>query len=165
MDDKAVWDDSALVDSWNEALEEYKVRAVPKSPDAVTKSGQKYHSIHAKGGSVKDLIAEESSRAKATASEIGNHVGDQKASALPDDEEGEAMSVSDEKSGKDARAGKADPALHDGTNQVPVAFPPQAVMGSIQDESLKRLMMAWYYAGYYTGLYEGQQKSQQQHQE
>ncbi|KAL3962275.1 survival motor neuron protein (SMN) domain-containing protein [Purpureocillium lilacinum] len=149
MDDKAVWDDSALVDSWNEALEEYK----------------KYHSIHAKGGSVKDLIAEESSRAKATASEIGNHVGDQKASALPDDEEGEAMSVSDEKSGKDARAGKADPALHDGTNQVPVAFPPQAVMGSIQDESLKRLMMAWYYAGYYTGLYEGQQKSQQQHQE
>ncbi len=95
------------------------MRAVPKSPDAVTKSGQKYHSIHAKGGSVKDLIAEESSRwarpaclamhsseadmasrAKATASEIGNHVGDQKASALPDDEEGEAMSVSDEKSGK-----------------------------------------------------------------
>ena len=28
-----------------------------------------------------------------------------------------------------------------------------------QDEGLKNLMMAWYYAGYYTGLYEGQQKA------
>ncbi|QPC71761.1 hypothetical protein HYE68_002513 [Fusarium pseudograminearum] len=34
-----VWDDSALINSWNEALQEYK----------------KYHSIHAKGGSVRDL--------------------------------------------------------------------------------------------------------------
>lgn len=25
LDEKTVWDDSALVDSWNEALEEYKV--------------------------------------------------------------------------------------------------------------------------------------------
>ncbi|KAK0386912.1 hypothetical protein NLU13_5225 [Sarocladium strictum] len=36
-----IWDDSALIDSWNDALEEYK----------------KYHSIHAKGGSLKDLEA------------------------------------------------------------------------------------------------------------
>lgn len=28
-----------------------------------------------------------------------------------------------------------------------------------QDEGLKNLMMAWYYAGYYTGFYEGQQKA------
>ncbi|TWU75678.1 hypothetical protein ED733_007350 [Metarhizium rileyi] len=34
-----VWDDSALINSWNEALAEYK----------------KYHSIHVKGGSVRDL--------------------------------------------------------------------------------------------------------------
>ncbi|TIC97783.1 Survival motor neuron-like protein 1 [Colletotrichum higginsianum] len=33
-----MWDDSALIDSWNEALDEYK----------------KYHSIHAKGGRLKD---------------------------------------------------------------------------------------------------------------
>ena len=30
----------------------------------------------------------------------------------------------------------------------------------VEDESLKKLMMAWYYAGYYTGLFEGQQQAQ-----
>lgn len=30
---------------------------------------------------------------------------------------------------------------------------------AVQDESLKNLMISWYYAGYYTGLYEGQQQS------
>ena len=29
------------------------------------------------------------------------------------------------------------------------------------DESLKSLMMDWYYDGYYTGLYEGQQHANQ----
>jgi hypothetical protein len=29
----------------------------------------------------------------------------------------------------------------------------------VQDESLRNLMMSWYYAGYYTGYHEGQQKA------
>ncbi|RBQ69118.1 hypothetical protein FVER14953_11272 [Fusarium verticillioides] len=41
------------------------------------------------------------------------------------------------------------------------SFPIQTVLGSVQDESLKKLLMSWYYAGYYTGLYEGQQQAQQ----
>lgn len=28
---------------------------------------------------------------------------------------------------------------------------------TVQDESLKNIMMSWYYAGYYTGLHAGQQ--------
>ncbi|KAL5363944.1 hypothetical protein BJX96DRAFT_127360 [Aspergillus floccosus] len=36
---------------------------------------------------------------------------------------------------------------------------PQVALAQVQDEGLKNLMMAWYYAGYYTGLYEGQQKA------
>ena len=28
----------------------------------------------------------------------------------------------------------------------------------MQDETMKNLMMSWYYAGYYTGLYEGKQQ-------
>ncbi|KAM0244389.1 hypothetical protein ACHAP5_006296 [Fusarium lateritium] len=43
------------------------------------------------------------------------------------------------------------------------SFPIQTVLGSVQDESLKKLLMSWYYAGYYTGLYEGQQQTQQNH--
>ncbi|SPO03486.1 uncharacterized protein DNG_06169 [Cephalotrichum gorgonifer] len=37
-----MWDDSVLVDSWNQALEEYK----------------KYHSIHAKGASLEEAEVE-----------------------------------------------------------------------------------------------------------
>lgn len=65
---------------------------------------------------------------------------------------------------------------------APAIAPPQAVLGTgkrhvaaqvdstlltrsrfaVRDESLKKLLMSWYYAGYYTGLYEGQQAQQQQ---
>lgn len=31
----------------------------------------------------------------------------------------------------------------------------------VQDQGLKNLMMAWYFAGYYTGLYEGQRRAAQ----
>lgn len=31
----------------------------------------------------------------------------------------------------------------------------------VHDESLKMLLMSWYYAGYYTGLYQAQQQAQQ----
>ncbi|EWG52543.1 hypothetical protein FVEG_11272 [Fusarium verticillioides 7600] len=44
-----IWDDSALIDSWNEALQEYK----------------KYHSIHAKGGSVRELETQNQAEAEA----------------------------------------------------------------------------------------------------
>lgn len=33
-------------------------------------------------------------------------------------------------------------------------------ISSVKDETLKNLMMSWYYAGYYSGLYEGQQQVQ-----
>lgn len=46
-----MWDDSMLVNSWNQALEEYKVsRETPAAHEArSTDPPQKYHSIHAKG--------------------------------------------------------------------------------------------------------------------
>lgn len=64
-----IWDDSALVDSWNDALEEYKVSERPVSKPRQTAARhvqgwprdadttQKYHSIHAKGGTVDDIPA------------------------------------------------------------------------------------------------------------
>jgi hypothetical protein len=38
---------------------------------------------------------------------------------------------------------------------------PHAALAQVQDEGLKNLMMAWYFAGYYTGLHEGQQRASQ----
>ncbi|KAB5582689.1 hypothetical protein GE09DRAFT_1049667 [Coniochaeta sp. 2T2.1] len=48
MNHDEIWDDSALIESWNDALAEYK----------------KYHSIHAKGGSLDDLPSESRADAK-----------------------------------------------------------------------------------------------------
>lgn len=31
---------------------------------------------------------------------------------------------------------------------------------TVQDETLKNIMISWYYAGYYTGLHAGQQHPQ-----
>lgn len=114
-----VWDDSALIDSWNEALAEYK----------------KYHSIYAKGGSVRDLPQVQDSASNRSASPKA-------VSAGPED-------------AQPTGTAEQEPT----TASAPVAPPPQALLGSIRDEGLRRLLMSWYYAGYYTGLFEGQQQS------
>ncbi len=51
-----IWDDSALVDSWNEALAEYKVSRPGSSSvlSVETNRKQKYHSIHATGSRIDD---------------------------------------------------------------------------------------------------------------
>jgi hypothetical protein len=51
-----IWDDSALVDSWNEALEEYKVDIRVSNPIPYAHINQRYHSIHARGEKVEDVL-------------------------------------------------------------------------------------------------------------
>ncbi|KAF4971723.1 hypothetical protein FSARC_1522 [Fusarium sarcochroum] len=130
-----VWDDSALIDSWNEALEEYK----------------KYHSIHAKGGSVRDL--ETQSRAAVEAESETDQPRETKTAEVGLNSE----AVEESKETPSSRNESKGPIASQG---LP-SFPVQTVLGSVQDEGLKKLLMSWYYAGYYTGLYEGQQQPQQ----
>ncbi|KAH0527386.1 hypothetical protein TsFJ059_002390 [Trichoderma semiorbis] len=144
-----VWDDSLLIDSWNQALKEYK----------------KYHSIHAKGGNIRDLgEADASSSNKVT-------------EALKVDESGSQpvaeTETETEKHVEELPSNDADAAMNDSSEQhgsqpghglssIPNAFPSQAILGTVRDDNLKKLLMSWYYAGYYTGLFEGQQQAQQQ---
>ncbi|KAJ4127186.1 hypothetical protein NW768_008813 [Fusarium equiseti] len=131
-----MWDDSALIDSWNEALQEYK----------------KYHSIHAKGGSLRDL-------------EPQSQVEVEPEPEQPQTTETQENVLISER----AEENKIPSSRNESTEPAPSqpqgvpAFPIQTVLGSVQDESLKKLLMSWYYAGYYTGLYEGQQQAQQNH--
>ncbi|ROV95762.1 hypothetical protein VPNG_08762 [Cytospora leucostoma] len=148
-----IWDDSALVDSWNEALDEYK----------------KYHSIHASGGKLEDLPefqqdndAEPDAALPPAAPTSGSEC----------DIKGETTSVVGTEDADHAAKNTIHPAVADGDKIADVHQglngggamppPPQALLGSMQDEGLKRLLMSWYYAGYYTGLYEGKQQQQQQ---
>ncbi|MDI1487228.1 MAG: hypothetical protein OHK93_006497 [Ramalina farinacea] len=54
-----IWDDTALVQSWEEALKEYKVISqASASTNVLAQILQLYHSIHAKGERVEDVIKE-----------------------------------------------------------------------------------------------------------
>ncbi|KAI1842720.1 hypothetical protein JX266_011041 [Neoarthrinium moseri] len=133
-----IWDDSSLVNSWNDALEEYK----------------KYHSIHSKGGNVDDILQQ---------NEAG-HGSDAKNEEHPtapakQDEAGSEMSLTKRQDGID-EGGNPDGLRSHSSAQIPAGIP-APLLGSVRDESLKKLLMSWYYAGYYTGYYEGQQAQQQ----
>ncbi|KFA61209.1 hypothetical protein S40285_06458 [Stachybotrys chlorohalonatus IBT 40285] len=160
-----IWDDSMLIDSWNEALKEYK----------------KYHSVHAKGSKLKDV----EKLVKSTSSHEGRpgEIDTEDKAALADtgrleDQASLAIAKSGIKSliqpptrldiltwftNLVQTAPRAEAPLRNiNTNPtIPNLSPPQAVLGSVRDENLKKLLMSWYYAGYYTGLYEGQQQQQQ----
>ncbi|KAI1182333.1 hypothetical protein F5B17DRAFT_194831 [Nemania serpens] len=132
-----IWDDSALIDSWDQALQEYK----------------KYHSIHRNGGNVKDLlkpVSEGASDAKPSLQEIhesSNNGRGETASEITKDNLNNGHS-----------------AINAAMRQPPMPSAPPApagLLGTIRDEGLKRLLMSWYYAGYYTGYYEGQRDTPQ----
>ena len=58
-----IWDDTALIRSWDDALEEYKVSAaIIQAPTGshrvLTAEDQLYHSIHARGERVEDVLME-----------------------------------------------------------------------------------------------------------
>ncbi|KAI1167220.1 hypothetical protein F5B18DRAFT_647873 [Nemania serpens] len=134
-----IWDDSALIDSWDQALEEYK----------------KYHSIHRNGGNVKDLLksgSEGASDAKPSLhqmDESSNHGGDETASGMRQENPNNGQSAIN------AAVQHSQPPV----SSAPPA--PAGLLGTIRDEGLKRLLMSWYYAGYYTGYYEGQRDTPQ----
>ncbi|KAL7623859.1 hypothetical protein AAE478_005415 [Parahypoxylon ruwenzoriense] len=137
-----IWDDSTLVNSWNDALEEYK----------------KYHSIHRNGGNVEDLLDPGSRQSSRTTSDAKD----------PTEEAGEPSSTRALKTDTEMREETANGRQEDGTTATQHSHPlgagpgPEGLLGSVRDESLKRLLMSWYYAGYYTGFYEGQKNQTQQ---
>ncbi|KAF6841315.1 survival motor neuron-like protein 1 [Colletotrichum musicola] len=146
-----MWDDSALIESWNEALAEYK----------------KYHSIHAKGGRLEDLDLQEKSEPQTRKTvDSETEAGDRPEIAGDVDEASKTKGAdgsTDVHSEEGVPIAKAIPG-HGGSVAGPATMGPQSLLGSVQDEGLKRLLMSWYYAGYYTGLYEGQQQERQQQQ-
>ncbi|KAF4766014.1 hypothetical protein N7455_005786 [Penicillium solitum] len=139
-----VWDDSALVQSWDDAVEEY----------------QHYWSIHAKGEDVEDVLKEAEDTGITPAVSHGDTEG---AKAIEDGvtkpaDEDVPMTIDNHTS--ESAPEPSQPVAHASSAASTPAMPmPHPIMANIQDESLKNLMMSWYYAGYYTGLHEGQQQA------
>ncbi|OJJ03778.1 hypothetical protein ASPVEDRAFT_73409 [Aspergillus versicolor CBS 583.65] len=139
-----IWDDSALVQSWDEAVEEYKL----------------YHSIHAKGENVEDVLREAQEAAEAEAAPALSWAPVEKDDDMADVDAAEPTAV--ETHAPQMTNGPAQSKLEPPAGTAPQA-PPMPLPGfpQGQDEGLKNLMMAWYYAGYYTALYEEQQRASQ----
>ncbi|KAI0391016.1 hypothetical protein F5Y17DRAFT_461209 [Xylariaceae sp. FL0594] len=144
-----IWDDSALISSWDEALEEYK----------------KYHSIHINGGNVNDLLSQAEKEEGATPGDDRSRILDAKhdkdeMDESPDVEVVETASEIKQDSNNDVQETN-NTSRQQSRPRLPSAPAPEGILGTVRDEGLKRLLMSWYYAGYYTGLYEGQRDSSQ----
>ncbi|KAI9376523.1 hypothetical protein BJX61DRAFT_489604 [Aspergillus egyptiacus] len=145
-----IWDDSALVQSWDEAVEEYKL----------------YHSIHAKGENVEDVLREAEAAAENEAGPSLSWDQVEKDDDMADVDANATEPASEtrvEQTGEITTEGLGQPVKQDSATWASPQAPamPHPIFPPVQDEGLKNLMMAWYYAGYYTGLYEGQQKANQ----
>ncbi|KAJ0414977.1 hypothetical protein BJY00DRAFT_294189 [Aspergillus carlsbadensis] len=151
-----IWDDSALVRSWDEAVEEYRL----------------YHSIHAKGENVEDVLREAEAAAQAEAeaeAAIGGAGSWTRVDAEKDDEMADAEPATavhvPEAATANGSTQRVDRPSKDGSTAAWTApqacgMPPPGFPQG-QDEGLKNLMMAWYYAGYYTAQYEEQKRKNQ----
>ncbi|KAH8157702.1 hypothetical protein CIB48_g10551 [Xylaria polymorpha] len=129
-----IWDDSALIDSWDQALEEYK----------------KYHSIHRNGGNVNDLL--KLKEAETSDAKLNPHEIDEPSNS------GRLETASEMKEENlDNRQETGNVTTQH--SQPHISGPPPALLSTIRNEGLKQLLMSWYYAGYYTGYYEGQHDS------
>ncbi|KAJ3568649.1 hypothetical protein NPX13_g6348 [Xylaria arbuscula] len=125
-----IWDDSALIDSWDQALEEYKVSFTTTS---------------SRPRSVTDPLI--NSDAKQDSHEIDG---------TPTHGKLETPSEMREEEPNDRQeTGNAAP-QHSHPQMADVPPAPAGLLGTVRDDGLKRLLMSWYYAGYYTGFYEGQ---------
>ncbi|KAG0652207.1 Survival motor neuron 1 [Hyphodiscus hymeniophilus] len=149
MSHAEIWDDSALVNSWNDALEEYK----------------QYHSISARGEKVEDILRHSDNQSKELSGVMDYE--DEGANDLLGDDPHAKKNLTQETS-------EHAPKLHveeshlEGERRVVTDQAigttskgpelPQHLIGQVHDEGLKNLLMAWYYAGYYTGLNEGKQQ-------
>ncbi|KAF2430662.1 hypothetical protein EJ08DRAFT_588712 [Tothia fuscella] len=151
LSDPRVWDDTVLVESWNEALEEYK----------------KYHSIHAQGKRLEDVLTDEElvrlkmkrpPREPVKEIQVHDVVQEDDVNMAIAGEEREPQVPTNMTNG--TTESHAPQKEQSASKKAPVvATMPQTLLANVQDDNLKNLMMSWYYAGYYTGLYEGQQKS------
>ncbi|KAK4988092.1 hypothetical protein LTR66_007415 [Elasticomyces elasticus] len=173
-----IWDDSALLESWDEVLEEYKY----------------YHSIAARGENVEEImeaaIKQESKEFVAhnfivyvdtnRSSHEQELLNGQLSNGVQGSSNGVSGSANHPSSPNRTQASsgtfQAQSGIHPdaATAHIPttqgaaagasgMADMPTALVGRVQDENLKNLMMSWYYAGYYTGLFEGQQNTSAAH--
>jgi hypothetical protein len=154
FNDPDAWDDNELVDSWNQAFAEF----------------QKFHSIHVSGKTLAEtLTKEEIADLEKRGISLKRQPANGEVHSLQDDDvedlqepeeelmEEEYVELDAEVNGQDHnRSGANGDDFAFQTSEIPPqAQIPPLLLNSVPDESLKNLMMSWYWAGYYTGFHQG----------
>ncbi|KAF1921679.1 hypothetical protein BDU57DRAFT_553762 [Ampelomyces quisqualis] len=160
LSDRNAWDDSYLVRSWDDAVKEY----------------EKYHSIHKSGKRLEDALSAdelkklredygeylEETETPSVAAETNGHADRPETEMIYADVNGvEAVTArqQDPNSSKQQEVQPANTKSPARQEAAPACTMSEALLGTVQDENLKNMMMSWYYAGYYTGLHAGQQQT------
>ncbi|WBW72175.1 SMN complex subunit Smn1/Gem1 [Schizosaccharomyces osmophilus] len=149
---KEVWDDSELRNAYETALAEYK----------------KYHSLEAEKSQAQAQSPEGSQQEKQETTAVDHK--HENASAA----ESNTNLVEEEQMEKDDEDHTSQHPSHEAENgvsniSIPLSAnsehpstipPPPPILGLTYDETYRRLLMSWYYAGYYAGLAQGMHQSQ-----
>ncbi|MCJ1437320.1 hypothetical protein MMC27_006707 [Xylographa pallens] len=162
LSQEEIWDDSALIQSWDDALEEYKL----------------YHSIHARGERVEDVLLAAQGEDQLMTTDHSLLVAE--VTTQPNYRPSDESLEDGELEGTEAAISNIlQPEIEDHEMpstkpRVPIrlpetdnpkltqnlsSFPQGVIAASTQEEAQKNLMMSWYWAGYYTGFYEGQKQA------
>lgn len=97
-----IWDDSALVQSWEAAVEEYEVSPfIPISRDHYLTSRQLYHSLHVQGENVEDVLrqAEDGSAVGGAHTAVTQEPNTADDSAIQAKDEDASMKIDEQTSG------------------------------------------------------------------
>ncbi|KAI5845430.1 hypothetical protein BZA05DRAFT_150123 [Tricharina praecox] len=185
-----IWDDSMLVEAWDEAMGEYKkyhsIAATGEDPKILVETMEKGAAVPVVPDAVAGAVIASSSSGEAkiigpvmprtedqdpTQMEITIEESPPPAVKEPETEtetvKAEAVAVETEA----APAGQEPAALTPPSAAAPFPFSVQHPAGAAagyaiggNDEVMRNLMMSWYWAGYYAGLHEGRQQGQQPQQ-
>ncbi|KAA8903153.1 hypothetical protein FN846DRAFT_908191 [Sphaerosporella brunnea] len=173
-----VWDDSTLVEAWDEALTEYKkyhsIAVTGEDKEALMKAVEEGRDIAPKEPPKEEVMTD----APATAPETDNPET-ATTEEQPVVEEDKLLVENFDVQNKGITEDKApeepiseSPAPTEQQQQTAFPFAQMHPAGPAEgyaiggnDVSMRNLMMAWYWAGYYTGLREGQQKAMEHQQQ
>ncbi|EPX74578.1 SMN family protein Smn1 [Schizosaccharomyces octosporus yFS286] len=145
--EKEVWDDSELRIAYETALAEYK----------------KYHSLEAEKSQTQVQPRDETLEKQETTFVDHKDEDTSRAESNTDvAEEGQIVKDEKDHSPQEAENGVFNTSIPPSANteQLPTIPPPPPIQGLTYDETYRRLLMSWYYAGYYAGLAQGMHQSQ-----
>ncbi|KAG2178031.1 hypothetical protein INT43_003284 [Umbelopsis isabellina] len=163
-EDNDAWDDTALIEAWDEAVKEYQTYHSAPAPDdpPFSNKSSKSESTHRKRvappKTAKDMNGSSANKkARRVKTPATKPAPRQEDYTAPEEAQQQEEHQTDWNQNYWAYQSYQDNA-GSSIPPPPPPNPPQASAAAGEDEALSNLMMAWYYSGYYTGYYQAMRR-------